>query len=98
MRRFSSRPRLRSWLEWSSFRRSLQTIHLWAGLILSIPFIAIGISGSILVLQPEMPRLGLPHAPARGEIRSLEEIMAAARAVLPAESRITRLNMPQRLG
>jgi uncharacterized iron-regulated membrane protein len=85
---------VRSWLNWSSFRRGLQTAHLWVGLILSIPLIVIGISGSILMLQFEMPRLGVPHAPGRGEIRSIEEIVAAARATLRADARITRIGMP----
>jgi uncharacterized iron-regulated membrane protein len=92
------RLRFRSWLDWSSFRRTLQTIHLWAGLALSIPFIVLGVTGSILLLQPEMPRLDMPEAPGRGEIKSLEQIVAAAKATLPPEARVTRINMPQRLG
>jgi uncharacterized iron-regulated membrane protein len=92
------RSRLGSWFEWSAFRRGLQTIHLWAGLILSIPFIVIGISGSVLVLQPEMPRFDMPHAPARGEIQGLEAIIAAATATLPEDARVTRVNMPQIVG
>ena len=30
-----------------AFRRALQTVHLWVGLILSIPIILIGLSGSV---------------------------------------------------
>jgi uncharacterized iron-regulated membrane protein len=75
----------------------LRTVHLWGGLVLAIPFILLGISGSILMLQPEVPRWSQPHASARGEAQSLEAIMAAARAALPG-SIATRITLPESRG
>jgi len=82
---------------WRSIRSGLQTVHLWAGIIFSIPFILLGLSGSILMLQPEAPRWSLPRATAEGETQSLEAILAAARTVLP-ESAATRLSLPDHKG
>ncbi len=83
-------------IPWRRFRAVLMTVHLWAGLILAIPFILLGISGSILVLQPEAPRWSIPAATATGEIKSAEAILAAAEAVVPAGMRADRVLMPQR--
>ena len=55
-------------IPWRRFRAVLMTVHLWAGLILAIPFILLGISGSILVLQPEAPRWSIPAATATGAV------------------------------
>jgi uncharacterized iron-regulated membrane protein len=81
-------------LLWRRFRSGLQTVHLWAGIILSIPFVLLGISGSILMLQPEAQRWSLPHGTAIGEQQSVEAILAAARAALP-DARATRVSLPQ---
>ncbi|MEA2824253.1 MAG: hypothetical protein QOF03_735, partial [Alphaproteobacteria bacterium] len=29
-------------MSWNAFRKGLQLVHLWAGLILAIPFVLIG--------------------------------------------------------
>ena len=79
-----------------SVRSVLQTIHLWGGLILAIPFVLFGISGSILMLQPEVPRLSIPFASAGGEAKSAGDILKAAEAVLPPGTRADRIQMPQR--
>ena len=36
-------------MSWHKFRKGLQFVHLWAGLILAIPFVLIGLSGSIII-------------------------------------------------
>ena len=82
---------------WYVFRNGLRTVHLWAGLILATPFILLGLSGSLLMLQPEAPRWSLPRASAIGAQQSLEAIMGAARASLP-NSTATRVTMPKSLG
>lgn len=81
---------------WRRFRSVLMTVHLWAGLILAIPFVLLGISGSILVLQPEAPRWSIPSATATGEIKSAEAILAAAATAVPPGMRADRVLMPQR--
>jgi uncharacterized iron-regulated membrane protein len=84
-------------VKWHSIRNGLRQVHLWAGLILALPFILLGISGSILMFQPEVPRWSLPHASAVGEHQSLEAIVGAARAALPG-ARATRLTLPDAPG
>ena len=85
-------------MTWQSFRSGLQTVHLWAGIALSLPFVLLGISGSILMLQPEIPRFYMPHANAAGERQPLERIIAAARAAAPEGTVATRLALPERFG
>ena len=65
------------------FRRVLQTIHLWVGLILSIPIILIGLSGSALLLQREILSLSIPAASATGQSQSIARIVAAAQSAEP---------------
>ena len=65
------------------FRRFLQTIHLWVGLILAIPIILIGLSGSALLVQREILRLSIPAATATGQSQSIARIVAAAQSAEP---------------
>lgn len=85
-------------MAWSKFRAGLRTVHLWAGLILSIPFVLLGLSGSALVLQPDVPRLSVPYAPGMGKHQSIETILKAANAAAPADMFATRIALPQRPG
>ena len=84
-------------MTWRSIRNGLRQVHLWAGLILALPFLLLGISGSILMFQPEAPHWSLPYAPAIGEPQSLEAIVGAARAALPGVT-ATRLTLPDARG
>src|SRR5260370_40477359 len=63
-----------------AFRRVLQTIHLWVGLILAIPIILIGLSGSALLLQREILSLSVPAASATGQSQSIARIVASAQS------------------
>jgi len=65
------------------FKRILQTIHLWMGLIIAIPIIVIGISGSGLLLQREILAYSVPAAAADGEPASLVQMIAAAEKAAP---------------
>ena len=65
------------------FRRFLQTIHRWVGLILAIPIILIGLSGSALLVQREILRLSIPAATAIGQSQSIARIVAAAQSAEP---------------
>jgi uncharacterized iron-regulated membrane protein len=65
------------------FKRILQTIHLWMGLIIAIPIIVIGISGSGLLLQREILAYSVPAATADGEPASLVQMIAAAEKAAP---------------
>jgi len=84
-------------VKWYVSRNVLRIAHLWSGLLLAIPFILLGLSGSLLMFQPEAPRWSLPYASTHGEQQSLEAITAAARASLP-NSTATRLTMPDSPG
>jgi len=84
-------------MSWRGVRNGLQTVHLWAGLILSIPFILLGLSGSILMLQPEEQLWQMPRAPGTigngGERQSVEAILAAAKTALPGAT-ATQIRLP----
>jgi len=65
------------------FRYWLQQIHLWAGLILCLPLVLLGITGSLLVYGHDIDRLlggGDPPASIAGERHSPGEVLAAATA------------------
>jgi len=80
------RPSLRYWL---------QFLHLWAGLILALPLIVIGLSGSALLLQREILAASIPHAPGEGAVRNYAEMVAAAEAVPGFETmNAIRLTVP----
>ncbi|HUN48241.1 MAG TPA: PepSY-associated TM helix domain-containing protein [Stellaceae bacterium] len=68
-------------------RRAIGWLHLWIGLLLSLPLVLLGLSGSILVFEDELRGLfdPLAHRVATpGEARPVAEIIAAARAAGPA--------------
>jgi uncharacterized iron-regulated membrane protein len=70
-----------------SFLKALQWVHRWCGIILCVPLVLLGITGSILVFDHEIEDLigeGPPPAKAVGERRSFGDVVAAARAVVPA--------------
>lgn len=67
--------------------RTLQNIHLWTGLVLCLPLVMLGITGSILVVEDELRGL-TGDQPAytleTGEAKPVSAILAAARAAAPA--------------
>ena len=70
-------------MSWRTFRNGLQKVHLWVGLVLMIPIILIGISGSIIVVMQSLPSMMVPAATARGEPHSIAAMIAAAEAAAP---------------
>lgn len=68
------------------------------GLALSIPFILIGVSGSIIVALAHQPSFSQPSAPARGEMQPLAKIIAAAGEAMPAEFDPTAIILPLGVG
>jgi uncharacterized iron-regulated membrane protein len=82
-------------MSWWTFRNTLQKLHLWIGLTLSIPFILIGVSGSIIILINALPDIRMPFATTRGEIQPLTRILEAANKVAPEGQRGAIVTMPQ---
>ena len=82
-----------------SAKQWMQIIHLWVGLILCLPIVAIGLSGSALLLQREILEASIPDASARGQRQSLSDMIDAA-AAAPAfdEMRATRITIPDEEG
>lgn len=69
-----------------TWRFILGQIHLWIGLVLCIPLVLIGITGSILVFEHEIEALFEapgPRATLGGEPRPVGDIVAAAQAAAP---------------
>lgn len=64
-------------------RHIIGQIHLWIGLVLCVPFVLIGLTGSILVFEDELNSALGPaarHPAAGGAARPPSDIIAAARA------------------
>ena len=91
----SGRPRRRT-LRWL-----LGEIHLWAGLILFLPLVLLGISGSYLVYHDEIDGLlsGAPdYGVTLGDNRPAADMIAAARGAAPAGFVAVRLSLPEQAG
>jgi uncharacterized iron-regulated membrane protein len=73
-------------------------IHLWTGLILFLPLVLIGLSGSLLVVHEPLEQLGKPKqeiAVSGGAPRSYDEIAAAALKEAPQGARVTAFTAPE---
>lgn len=69
-------------------RSVLGKVHLWIGLALCVPLAVIGITGSILVFEPELQALERPAVPAAAidaPAVPVAEIVAVARAAAPPD-------------
>lgn len=69
----------------------LQQIHLWTGLVLCLPLVLMGITGSILVYAHDIEHLfgqGEPRVTTVGEWRSPDELVAAAVAASSEPGRV----------
>src|SRR5258705_5905237 len=85
-------------MRWPSFRNGLMQVHLWLALILCVPMIIIGISGSALLLQREILAASIPNAGALGAQRPIPAIVAAAQAAAPAGMVANRVELPRSAG
>jgi uncharacterized iron-regulated membrane protein len=77
----------------NTFRRGLQTVHLWLGLILAIPIIIIGVTGSVLLLERELLVLEIPAATATGMRQPLARIVEAAKPAAPEGMTMGRIDV-----
>lgn len=66
-------------------------VHLWLGLSLAIPIVAIGVTGSVLLIQRESLVLAIPSATATGVRQPLARIMEAAMPAAPENMRMGRV-------
>jgi uncharacterized iron-regulated membrane protein len=80
-------------MSWRVFRRGLLQVHLWLALILCLPMVVIGISGSALLLQREILSLMVPGA-SEGPRRTVPEIVAAAAQAAPQGLEASRIELP----
>jgi len=85
-------------MTWRAFRNGLQSVHLWAGLILAVPFIVIGISGSIIVAIDAVTEYSVPSAPARGEAHPIADMIAAAQKAAPPGWPAAAIALPSHVG
>jgi uncharacterized iron-regulated membrane protein len=65
-----------------SLRRFLGWLHLWTGIIFCIPFVLLGISGSVLMIGHDLPAK-FEANPAAAQFKSAAEIIAVATAIAP---------------
>jgi len=82
----------------TKLHRILRLVHLWMGVGLLIPLVAIGLSGTILTFNHEIADL---HAPAGfvattdGAPRPLSELLATAQPLAPEGSNPTMILFPE---
>ncbi|WP_029008020.1 PepSY-associated TM helix domain-containing protein [Azospirillum halopraeferens] len=82
--------------------RVLQQFHLWCGIILCVPLVVLGITGSILVFEHELEDLftGGPARPATaaGAAQPLSALVAAVEAGAPDGFAVSLLQLPAEPG
>jgi uncharacterized iron-regulated membrane protein len=66
-------------------RRIVAQLHLWIGLVLCLPLVMLGLTGSILVFEHELEAVFAPRRPptAQEEPHTIGEILAAAQKAAP---------------
>lgn len=74
-----------------TLRKVLGTIHLWVGVTFSIPFAAIGLTGSLWMLVRDLPAA---IAPSTAPAHSVAEYIAAATTVAPPNARAVAFEAP----
>ena len=85
-------------MNWWRFRNGLQLVHLWTGLVLAIPIIIIGLTGSLIIAEDWYTEHSAPSAPARGPMRSIAEIVSAAEKFAPPGWPVNAVGIPTHLG
>ena len=79
-------------------RKLLRDIHLWIGVILTIVFIPLGLSGSYLVFDDDFERMLHPHRyqASAGETElSASRYLAAAQQAFGARTPVAQIRMPE---
>ena len=74
-----------------TLRKMLGIAHLWVGVIFSVPFAAIGLSGSLWMLVRDMPA---PVEPSRDTTHTVAEYIAAAEAISPPNTHAVTFEAP----
>ncbi len=74
----------------AAVRRFLGFAHLWVGLICGLPFVALGITGSVLMLGHNLPIMTMTH----GNTANVGAIVDAAASAAPEGARVTGVDLP----
>ncbi|MBS0469435.1 MAG: PepSY domain-containing protein [Proteobacteria bacterium] len=82
----------------ATVRNLLFQIHMWIGLVLGVLFVALGLSGSVLVYHDEFDGPSAPRATAIGSPASLDAIVDSARAAASHARGSVMLTMPEEQG
>lgn len=83
-----------------ALRKLWLRLHRWLGLGLGLWFTIIGLTGSVLVFQAEIdealnPTLRTVEVPSGGEYRPADEVISAARSVLPPSATMGFIAFPR---
>ena len=73
-----------------SIKKVLSTIHLWIGFTFSIPFVLLGLSGSVQMIHHLPERFDPASAPER----PINQIIAVARIIAPEGARLVGYDAP----
>src|SRR5258708_8037636 len=85
-------------MSWRAFGEGLQLVPWWAGLVMAIPFVVIGLTGSIIIATNVMRDYSPPAAPAKGEMQPMTSILAAAQKAAPEGWPVATISIPAKLG
>lgn len=81
-----------------TFRQLLQEIHLWLALILFLPLVLLGLTGSVLVYHDDLPAWFGAEGPrydlVAGEAAPIAELIAAATAAVGDKIKATAITWP----
>lgn len=90
----------------AAFRRGVAFVHLWFGLVLGLYFVAVGLSGSLLVFEPELKAAAYPETvrvtpPAPGAtLMPVSYVLTRLKGQRPhiPETQLARIALPERQG
>ena len=85
----------------AQLRKIMFQLHLWVALILFLPLVPLGLTGSALMMPDLVEKLTNPVPHAASAVDAAKPVSAyldAGRAALPAGARITALKMPTEAG
>ena len=84
----------------AGFRRIWLNVHLWPGIILMIPIVVLGISGSVLTFQDEFDRVLTParYAVSAGETAAPSRLLVAARGAVGDAFVVASIRLPEHAG
>ncbi len=87
-------------MRFATIRRVLFQVHMWAGLVLGIVLVLLGLSGSVLVYDEDIQHWlqPVPHVSSTGATASLDRLVASARETAEGRRGPVQVILPEQAG